>query len=318
MITRRLKILTWQVHGNYMFYLSHANVDFYLPTKSSGEGYGGRSPGFTWGKNVHDIPAEQVKDLQLDCILFQTEKNYLHDQYEILSEAQRRLPRIFLEHNPPRTHPTDAKHVVDDSTVLLVHVTDFNNLMWDNNRTPTKVIDHGVVVPAEVYYTGQIPKGLVVVNGMQRRGRLAGLDILEAVRRQIPLDIVGMESQEVGGLGEISHAELPAFMAKYRFFFNPIRYTSLGLAVCEAMTLGLPIIGLATTEIVTVIHNGYNGFIETDVQKLIPHARHLLDNPAYAHQLSQNAALYAAQRFNIHRFARDWEKIFHQVADIKL
>jgi NAD(P)-dependent dehydrogenase (short-subunit alcohol dehydrogenase family) len=29
---------------------------------------------------------------------------------------------------------------------------------------------------------------------------------------------------------------------------KPVRYTSLGLAVCEAMMLGLPIIGLATTE----------------------------------------------------------------------
>jgi len=40
-----------------------------------------------------------------------------------------------------------------------------------------------------------------------------------------------------------------------RFFFNPIRYTSLGLAVCEAMMVGMPIIGLATTEMATTVQN---------------------------------------------------------------
>jgi ADP-heptose:LPS heptosyltransferase len=29
---------------------------------------------------------------------------------EILTEAQRRLPRIYLEHDPPREHPTDTRH----------------------------------------------------------------------------------------------------------------------------------------------------------------------------------------------------------------
>ena len=44
-------------------------------------------------------------------------------------------------------------------------------------------------------------------------------------------------NQKVSG---VPHAELPAFMSRYRFFFNPIRYTSMGLAVIEAMMVGLP------------------------------------------------------------------------------
>jgi hypothetical protein len=70
-----------------------------------------------------------VRRLGVDCILFQSRKNYLEDQYDILTEAQRRLPRIYLEHDPPREHPTDTRHVVDDPDVLLVHVTHFNNLI---------------------------------------------------------------------------------------------------------------------------------------------------------------------------------------------
>ena len=50
----------------------------------------------------------------------QSRRNYLEDQYDILSEQQRSLPRIYLEHDPPRENPTDTKHIVDDPEMLLV------------------------------------------------------------------------------------------------------------------------------------------------------------------------------------------------------
>lgn len=304
----KLRVLTWHIHGNYLYYLTQAPFEFYLP-KGEGEGYGGRTAGFRWGDNVHDVPAGQVKDLDFDVILFQHRKNYAVDQYEILSEAQRRLPKIYLEHDPPQEHPTNTQHWVDDASMLLVHVTDFNRLMWDSNRTPTAAIDHGVIVPDNVTYTGEYPKGIVVVNNIQKRGRRLGLDVFEKIREQIPLDLVGMGTTELGGLGEVSHDHLPAFAAKYRFFFNPIRYTSLGLSVCEAMMTGLPIIGLATTEMVTVVENGRTGYVETDIDKLVERMRYLIDHPGHAKELSQKARDYANQRFSITRFAGDWQRV---------
>jgi glycosyltransferase involved in cell wall biosynthesis len=304
----KLRVLTWHIHGNYLYYLTQAPLEFYLP-KGEGAGYGGRARGFDWGDNVHDVPIEQVKDLDFDVILFQHRKNYEVDQYEILSEAQRRLPKIYLEHDPPQEHPTNTAHWVDDPSMLLVHVTDFNRLMWDSNGTPTTVIDHGVMVPDNVKYTGEHVKGIVVVNNMHKRGRRLGLDVFEKIREQIPLDLVGMGSTELGGLGEVSHDELPAFVARYRFFFNPIRYTSLGLSVCEAMMTGLPIVGLATTEMVTAVENGKRGYVETGVDKLIERMRYLLDDPDHARELSRNARDYATRRFNIQRFANDWQRV---------
>src|SRR3954451_15010126 len=147
MSQRPLRVLTWHIHGSYLYYLTQTPCTFYLPYKNSDEeGYGARTEGFPWSENVISVPAEYVKDLELDCVLFQSRKNYLEDQYLILSEEQRHLPKIYLEHDPPREVPTDTKHVVNDPEMLLVHVTHFNNLMWDNNRTPSKVIDHGVMV----------------------------------------------------------------------------------------------------------------------------------------------------------------------------
>ncbi len=187
--------------------------------------------------------------------------------------------------------------------------------MWDSNRTPTRVIEHGVMVPSGVRYTGEISRGLVIVNGLKARGRRLGADVFERVRRSVPLDLVGMGSEQLGGLGEVRHDQLAAFASRYRFFFNPIRYTSLGLAVCEAMMIGLPVVGLATTEMVTLIENGVSGYVDTDVEKLVEAMCQLLNNPDRARSLGEGAFCRARSRFDIGRFTRDWEEAFSLVTE---
>lgn len=311
-----LKILTWHVHGSYLYYLTQSPHEFYLPVKpGKPEGYGGRLDGFPWGDNVHDISVEDIHQQSFDCILFQSSRNYLHDQHEILTEAQRQLPRIYLEHDPPREHPTDTQHVVNNADVLLVHVTHFNDLMWDAGVTPTCVVDHGVIVPETVEYIGDIARGLVVANGLKKRGRRLGADVFEQVRKSVPLDLVGMDAESFNGLGEVHHSLLPSFESHYRFFFHPVRYTSLGLAVCEAMMVGLPVVGLATTELATVITNDVSGYIDTNIDHLIERMQELLADPEKARRLSKNAREYARSRFGIQRFVNDWNSVFERVMD---
>jgi hypothetical protein len=310
----RLRILTWHVHGNYLYYLAHCNHDFYVPVKEGRpEGYGGRCGTLPWPENLHEVPAEQVSRLQLDCVLFQSRKNYEIDQYEILGGAQRELPRVYLEHDPPRETPTDTRHPVNDPNVLLVHVTHFNDLMWDSGSTPTRVVEHGVAVSPEARYSGELARGVTVVNGLKKRGRRLGMDVFQRVTRDVPIDLVGMQSEELGGVGEVPYDRLSACVSRYRFFFNPIRYTSLGLAVCEAMMLGLPVIGLATTEMVTAVENGVSGFVDTDVRVLIDRMRELLADPQEARRLGEGARCQALERFGIERFIRDWDDAFRFV-----
>jgi hypothetical protein len=307
----RPRVLTWHVHGSYLFYLAHAACDFFLPVKPGGpEGYGGRSGHFAWPENVHEVAAGDVAALDLDCILFQTRRNWFQDQDEILSAAQRRLPRIYLEHDPPREHPVEQRHWVDDPDTLLVHVTPFNALMWDSGRTPTRVIEHGVVVPDGIRHTGELERGIVVVNNLASRGRRVGADVFERVRARVPIDLAGMGSRELGGLGDVPIARLHGLIARYRFFFNPIRYTSLGLAVCEAMMLGVPIVALATTEYATVVENRVSGFVDTDLDRLVEGMLVLLADPAEARRLGEGARALAQERFGIERFVREWEDSF--------
>jgi hypothetical protein len=310
----RLKILTWHTHGSYLLYLTQTPHDFYVLSKPDRPpGYGGRCGHMPWGGNVIDMPVAEVQDHEFDCILFQDDDQYLKDQYKYLSPAQQRLPKIYLEHDTPREHPTDMRHPVDDPGVLLVHCTHFNRLMWDTGRTPTRVVEHGVIAPQGVRYSGHLERGLVVINNIARRGRRLGNDIFEYARREVPLDLVGMGATEAGGLGEVQHDQLASFSAQYRFFFNPIRYTSLGLAVIEAMMIGMPVVGLATTEMSTVIDNGVTGYIDTDIDKLVARMQELIAHPDHARELGAAASRYARERFGIERFARDWDAVFRLV-----
>ena len=311
-----MRILTWHVHGTYLYYLAQSGHQFYVPFKPGRPpGYGGRIGPFPWPDNLLEVPANEVCKLRLDCVLFQARRNWDQDQYEVLSSEQRKLPRIYLEHDPPREHPTDTRHWVDDPEVLLVHCTPFNRLMWDSGRTPTMVIDHGVVVPEGISYTGELERGLVVVNHLKRRGRRLGADVFEQARREVPLDLVGMEAEALGGMGEVPYPELAAFQSRYRFFFNPIRYTSMGLAVCEAMMIGMPIAGLATTEMAAAIENGVSGYVSTDPGQVIAAMKEWLKDVGEARRLGEGARRYALERFHISRFARDWDRAFSLVTN---
>ncbi len=53
---RRLRILTWHVHGNYLYYLTQAPHDFFLVTRPGHPpGSAGKVGALPWGDNVHEV-----------------------------------------------------------------------------------------------------------------------------------------------------------------------------------------------------------------------------------------------------------------------
>lgn len=304
---RRLRVLTWQVHANYMYYLSQVPCQWFLATRpGQPPGYGGRGRGFVWGDNVHEIDCAAVAQTHFDAVLYQSRTHWEHDRFALLSPAQRALPAIYLEHDPPRQHPTDTRHWAQDAS-LLVHVTPFNRLMWDNGAAATWVIEHAAHLPVELHYDGRRPEGITVVNHLANRGRRLGADVYLALQRRAPLVLVGMGSEQLpGGLGEIVNWRLPSFMAGHRYLFNPIRWTSLGLSVVEAMTLGMPVVGLATTELVSVIDNGRNGWLSTEPDELVEVMRRLSADTELARRWGAAARETALSRFSMQRFRCQW------------
>jgi len=312
---RRLRILTWHVHGNYLWYLTQVPHDFFLATDAArSTHHSGASGILPWGANVHEVPVEQVARERFDVVLYQSRFEWDGDRHRFLSEAQRRGPTIYLEHDPPPEHPVDQRHWVDDPNVLLAHCTPFNALMWDSGRTPVRVIEHGIQLLQPAHYSGHVARGMVVVNNLGARGRRLGLDVYRDAAERVPLALYGMGSLELGGEGEVPNDRLPGTMAAHRFFFNPIRWTSLGIAILEAMMVGVPVVGLATTELTSVIRDGENGFIDTRVDRLVEAMQRLLDDPALARELGAAGQRTARERFGIERFVADWLDAFAAVA----
>jgi glycosyltransferase involved in cell wall biosynthesis len=79
--------------------------------------------------------------------------------------------------------------------------------------------------------------------------------------------------------------------------------------------LGMPIVGLATTELVTVIENGVSGYVDTNLDRLVEVMQELRQAPELARQWGVAARRRAEERFNMQRFIQDWERAFSIVTD---
>jgi glycosyltransferase involved in cell wall biosynthesis len=81
------------------------------------------------------------------------------------------------------------------------------------------------------------------------------------------------------------------------------------------MTIGMPVVALATTELPSVIESGVHGYISCDPDELIARMRDLLGNPDLARRLGANARELARTRFGMPRFIRDWNAAFAQISE---
>jgi glycosyltransferase involved in cell wall biosynthesis len=98
--------------------------------------------------------------------------------------------------------------------------------------------------PDTLLWSEELERGLVVAGHLLQLGRQ--LVINGETAKQVPLMLVDMASKKLGSAGKAPQFELPGAIAAHRFFVNPIRHTSLGLAVFEAMLSGLPMSGCRT------------------------------------------------------------------------
>jgi hypothetical protein len=309
-----LRILTWHVHGNYLYALTQVPHEFIIPVCNDGRpGYAPLGNKIPWGSNVRQVKAEELASEHFDCVIYQSKGAYEEDAPVLLTDAQRALPSLYIEHDPPRPYPVDTAHWFKHDRGILVHVTHYNALNWDAGAIPIRVIEHGVPIVANVAYTGELERGITVINGLAHRGRRMGADLFEWTRARVPLDLIGMESHAMGGLGEVPNMNVAATVARYRFFYTPIRYTSLGLALIEAMLAGVPVVGVAATELPTVIVNEHNGFVHTDRELLVDVMQTLIADPELARRWGAAGQATARKRFGMARFIADWQAVIAEV-----
>lgn len=289
---RRLRILTWPTRPDYLRCLAQTSHELVVVSPAQGRSDHGDYPA-----NVRAVSAEEARRQKIDLILFQRPQHYLDEQYELLTPAQRRVPKVYLEHEPPREHPVDSRHVVTEAGVLVVHVAQFNRLMWDHGHTPTCVIEPGVAAP-QAAYSGELDRGLAVIEHVTRR-RALGIDLYEEAKKRAALDLA---------------FELDAHAAaRYRYFFFPARYASPSLSMLRAMMIGMPVLALATGGIAGVVRHGIDGFVEADPARLIARMHQLAADRQRAALLGEAARQHAAERFGMARFVTDWNRLFAEL-----
>ena len=298
---RPLRVLTWYGQGNYLRYLARVRAEFIVPVPPVRFARA-RLARPRLGPNVIEVPEDLVRGEHVDCVIYPSRDHFEEDGLAILTPTQRRrLPRIYLEPDPP-DQPVAERHWSDDPDGLLVFVTPFASVAWDAGRTPGRLIEHGVHIPESCRYRGHLARGVAVLAGRTEDGdRRAGLDLLERIGRQVPIDRLGPDGPP--------NADWRRKAAAYRFAVSPARWGGLSLAVVESLAAGQPVVGLASAELAAVVRSGETGVVEADSGRLVDAMRELLRDPALARRLGDAARTMAADRFGLDRFVRDWEDV---------
>ncbi|MEV6606615.1 glycosyltransferase [Kutzneria sp. NPDC051319] len=288
---RRLRILVWHVHAAWMSAFVAGRHEYLIPKDAQGGGKCGRD----WPNAV-----EVTAPCEVDVVVLQRPE----DLAELPAWVRHEVPMVYVEHNTPKGQP----HPIADRTdIRLVHVTHFNEVMWDSGRAPTTVIEHGVPDPGP-RYTGELRRAAAVINEPVRRARITGTDLLP---RFAPIDVFGIHTDrlDLPGVhpgGDLWTDELHTELARRRVYVHPPRWTSLGLSLIEAMHLAMPVVVLGATEAFEAVPPDA-GVVSTRVDVLADAARELINAPDLAAELGRQARRAALARYGSAAFLRDWD-----------
>lgn len=321
-----MNILVWHVHGSWLTAFVQGPHRYLVPLVQA-PGSAGRSPDglgrartWDWPESVVEVPPDQLRDEAVDVVVLQRPRDL-----QLLREwtgwsAGVDVPAVYVEHDTPPT-PAASRHLLADrADIPLVHVTHFNRVAWDAGNAPTRVVEHGVIDPGPVW-TGELPRAAVVTNDPVSRGRTVGTDLVPPfVRGGIDVDVFGMRVTGLAGaLGvplaefeDLPQAAMHDELARRRVYLHLTRWTSLGLSLVEAMTIGMPVVVLAATEAAAVVPPAA-GVVATDVDALVSGARALLADREAARAAGEVARATALARFGLDRFLSDWNTLLKEL-----
>lgn len=320
-----MRILLWHVHGGWTDAFVRGEHDYLLPVNDARDGWGLGRADRDWPASVVEVPVGALRETDIDVVVLQRPDEV--DAVERFTGRRpgRDLPAVFVEHNTPKTSITDAVHpLADRDDIPVVHVTHFNRMFWDTGRAPTTVVEHGVVDPGH-RYTGALERLGVVINEPVRRWRVTGTDLLPAFAELAPIDVFGMggdglpaaldtSAERIRPVGDLRTVELHRELARRRVYLHPLRWTSLGLALLEAMHLGMPVLALATTEAPRAVPPAA-GLVSNDLDALREAARRYLADPDLARVTGEAARAHALAHYGLPAFLHAWDQVLAEVRE---
>lgn len=303
-----MRILLWHVHGSWTTSFVQGVHQYFVPVlPGRGPNGLGRARTWDWPASVVELGPDEIARTDFDVVIYQRP-----EELELAAEwlGSRRPGRdfagIYLEHNAPQGRINEMVHPARDrSDLTVVHVTHFNRLFWDAGSTPVTVIEHGIVDPG-YRYSGELERVAVAVNEPVRRARVTGTDLLGRFAAVAPIDLFGMKVGELGGIEDLPQASMHDEMARRRVYLHPMRWTSLGLSLLEAMHLGMPLVALATTEAPEAVPAGA-GVVSNRMEVLEAAIERFMQEPEHARAVGRAAREAALSRYGLKRFLDDWD-----------
>jgi hypothetical protein len=167
--------LLWHVRGSWTEAFVRGRHRYIVPVNAAQDADGRGVCGRVWPR-AREVERDRLADEPIDVAVLQRP----HELELMATWSGWRpgvdVPTVYVEHNAPRPSPAESRHPLADRTdITLVHVTDFNRLMWDNGVAPTAVITHGIVDPGDLY-TGELAAAATMINEPVRRCRVVGTD----------------------------------------------------------------------------------------------------------------------------------------------
>ncbi len=311
-----MRILLWHVHGSWATAFVQGGHEYLIPVlpgrPADGRGRPSRPGTFDWPPNAAEVSPAALRSAGIDVAIAQRPR-----ELELIERWTGRRPgtglsTVYLEHNTPRGGLAEPPHPAAGLPgITIVHVTHFNRLFWDCGNSRTVVIEHGIPDPGS-RYTGDLASAAVVVNEPVRRGRVTGTDLLPAFAGRLAVDLFGMGTAPLGG-ADLPHKRLLDELPRRRVYLHPVRWTSLGLSLIEAMHLGMPVAALATTEAPVAVPPAA-GVTSTDPDALAAACRSLIGDPAGARRAGLAAREHALARYGLARFLADWDRLLDELA----
>lgn len=311
------EVLLWHVHGSWTTAFVHGPHRYLLPVLPERGPWGLGRAGRDWPATATEVPVAELGRTEPDVVVLQRPEEIDRVTEWLGRVPGRDIPAVYVEHDAPRPYAASSVHpLADQSAVPIVHVTHFNDLMWDCGRAPTVVIPHGIVDPG-LRYTGEVPHGVAMINEPVRRARVAGSDLLPAFAQAGPVDLYGIGAADfapplaphpVRGIADLAPPELHDEVARRRVYLHTTRWTSLGLSLLEAMHLGLPVVALATTEAIRAVPEGA-GALSTDITVLTTAFGELLHEPDLARLAGKRAREFALSHYGLDAFLARWDTL---------
>lgn len=310
-----MRILLRPVHGPWTTSFVQGDHTYVLPAVP------GRPSLRDLPASVEEHPVSALRDLDLDVVVVQQPHEVDLVEQWTGRRPGRDVPAVYVEHDAPHGGPESpcAEHpIAHRNDLLLVHVTAFNQMFWNNGRAPTTVIEHGVPDPGQ-RYSGDLARAATTIDDPLRRGRTVGTDLLAPLAAARGLDLFGRRVDRLTAAPGLALFEslppqrLHAEVARRRVYVHTARWTSLSRSLIEAMLLGMPVVAVAAAEAAVAVPPDA-GVVTTSQRRLVEATAEFVDDPDSAAAAGRAARAHALRTWGLQRFLDDWDAVLRRVA----